>query len=696
MRTLLVLVLCTTLLASAKAETIFYVSPAGSNSWSGTLPAKHGHNGPFATLQHALLAVANWRKLHPKAKGNVVIALRGGFYPLAKTVTVLPEDSGTPLSLTVIKAYNHEHPILSGGVVLKGFRKNSLGRWVITLPEAADSKWNFEQLWINETRRQRPRLPYQGYFTCAGALPPSPAEQGKGADRFTASPNSIPAHMQNMQDVEVLFTQIWEMARMHIQKYFPATGEIDLTGPTSSTAYYASLPAGNPWLLTNVKEALHAPGQWYLNRPDGKLTCIPMPGEHRKTSLVVAPRISTLLNLQGDLAAGKMVQYVVFKNLEFSYTSWVAPPQGYNCPQADFTVNAAVTGTGAQHCQFSHCIVSHTANWGMELERGCQHDTIQDCAFTDLGAGGIQLDGGAVSPQDALAGAHNLIINCLIAAGGRIFPAATGIRIGRSSYNTVTHCTIANFYYTGISVGWTWGYAASQANHNIVSDNVIERIGQGVLSDMGGIYLLGVAPGTQLLHNYIHNVYARTYGGWGIYFDEGTSEVLAQNNLVYKTKSGGLHQHYGENNLIQNNIFAYSLGPQIVRTLAENHLSFTFRNNIVLWDEGTLLGSNWSGQGFHMLSNLYWNTNSLPPTFQGKSLAQWQKTGQDAGSQIANPLFKNPLQADFHLPANSPAYQTGFKPFPLHGWGCALYHRRLLLALKAPNAFPTATEPKHF
>jgi hypothetical protein len=238
-----------------------------------------------------------------------------------------------------------------------------------------------------------------------------------------------------------------------------------------------------------------------------------------------------------------------------------------------------------------------------------------------------------------------------------------GVWIGHSPHNTIAHNDIFDFYYTGVSVGWIWGYHPSHAQHNDIGFNHIHTIGQGVLSDMGGIYTLGPSHGTVLHDNHIHDVRSLDYGGWGLYTDEGSHAIRLANNLVYRTKSGGFHQHYGSENVVENNIFAFGERQQIERTRVEPHLSYTFRRNIVYWTRGPLVQGNWT-DGVRQEQNLYWAIEGGDKLFPGgRTLAQWQQTGRDQGSKVADPGFANPQGGDFHLDPGSPAIALGFKPF---------------------------------
>ena len=243
-------------------------------------------------------------------------------------------------------------------------------------------------------------------------------------------------------------------------------------------------------------------------------------------------------------------------------------------------------------------------------------------------------------------------------------PAAVGVWIGHSPHNRIEHNDIFDLYYTGISVGWVWGYAPSQAHDNDIGWNHVYTIGQHVLSDMGGIYTLGISPGTRIHDNCFHDIDSFSYGGWGLYTDEGSSNIVLENNVVYRTKTGGFHQHYGKDNVLRNNVFAFAKEQQLQRTRTEPHNSFVFERNIVYWDnDSPLMGSNWRDNHFRLDKNIYWNSSSRPVRFPGDlRLEQWQaKREQDQGSLVADPKFVDPQRNDFRLRDDSPARKLGIQ-----------------------------------
>ena len=321
---------------------------------------------------------------------------------------------------------------------------------------------------------------------------------------------------------------------------------------------------------------------------------------------------------------------------------------------------AAIHIDHAHDIVFQDCAVEHIGTTAFWFRRACRDSRVERTRMFDLGMSGVRI-GEPRLPADEDLTRGITVDNCIIQSGGRIAPHAVGVWIGHSPDNAVTHNDIADFYYTAVSVGWRWGYDTSAAKRNRIEYNHLHHIGYRILSDMGGVYTLGPSVGTRICNNVIHDVYSTRYGGWGLYPDEGSTGILFENNLVYNVRDGCVHQHYGKENMFRNNILAFSKEQQLQATRVEDHLSFTFENNIVYWDSGVLLSGPWDRVKHVSRNNCFWNAEDQKVEFLGRSLETWQAAGHEQGSIIANPHFKAPQQDDFHIPEDSPALKVGFK-----------------------------------
>lgn len=623
-----------------------YVSPEGDDRADGAAADR-----PMRTVAAVLDRLASARPADP-----VTVWLRGGVYALQTPLEFTAAHSGVTFASPL-----GERPVLSGGRRITGWRPaevNGHAAWAARVPEAAAGGWTFHELWVNGERRFRPRLPRGGgtyrIAGLPGVTPDTPWQQGQ--DRFAFAPGDIRPDFRNLGDVEAVVLHFWVDSHLPLAAVDVAGGEATF-GRTSVFRMTDDFQSrGARYYLDNVFEALTEPGEWYLDRSTGTLYYLPLPGEVPETALVVAPVLSQLVRVGTGGAGDDPVSDITFDGITFSHTEWRLPPGGRGgTPQAASDVPAAIHLQNARGCVLRDCAVVHCGTYGVEVGPGCTDIMIERCRLGDLGAGGVKVCKGS---------AGTAITRCDIGDGGHVFHSAVGVLIFDSPGNTVADCHIHDLYYTAVSVGWVWGYGPSEARGNRVLRNHIHDIGKGMLNDMGGIYTLGVQPGTVLRGNRIHDIRSDGYGGWGIYLDEGSTDILVEDNLVYRTKTGGFHQHYGRDNVIRNNIFAFARDGHIQRTRLEEHRSFLFERNIVLLDRGPVLHGNWKAPGAAFDRNVYWHTAGGPLDFGGgRTFAQWQALGADAGSVIADPRFADPAQDDYRLRPDSPSVALGFRPF---------------------------------
>ncbi len=631
-------------------EFVVHVAPDGDDRASGRSAAT-----AIATPARALTLIRNCRKGSPDASIRVVLADGTYFLTSPMRLTI----GGNPGAPTRWEAAPGAKPVISGGRRIDGFVERFVDgerAWIASVPEAKVGRWRFTQLIVNGEARFRPRLPREGYYRIE-ALPDldEACFYRTGQYRFTYRGADLRS-FHNLPDVEVVALSFWTESRMWIRSLDEAQRLVVLDRESNKNLTDDHESGFAEYYVENVREAL-APGEWYLDGAEGTLIYLPLADERLETATVIAPYLEQVLIGEGYRDRHAPVRHLEIRGITFAHAEWPLPAGDCDFGQSAYRVPGAVELRHCEDVRLIDCTFEHLGSYGIVLLDACRDVRIEGCHLRELGAGGIRIW------HDCN---RNTVTDCEIAYGGRRFHCGVGVMVGQACGNRIVHNHIHHLYYSGISVGWLWNYSDGRAYGNVIEYNHVHDIGQGRLSDMGGIYTLGVSGGTRIRHNVFHDICSRGYGGWAIYTDEGSSDILIENNLSYRTKSAVFHQHYGRNNQIVNNIWACGEMEQLALTRLEAHRSIAFERNIVYFDSGRLFGYDLGKATVEQVSfanNLYYRADGEEIRFGELSFEAWREKGHDRGSRIADPGFADPQQADFTLSPDSPAMEVGFRPF---------------------------------
>ena len=658
--------LAATLWASAaEPEADFVVAPDGSDAADGSAAA------PFATLMRARDAVRPLRQRQPDR--TITVLVRGGRYELDAALEFTPEDSGTAAGKTIYAAWPGERPVFCGGRIIRDWTADSDGVW-----RADVGRFRFEQLYVDGRRAERARTPNDFFFYARGQAPgAAPRDTRVGPDHigrraFRAYAEDLEPlrglSPDQLRQVSVMVYNSWEVSRHRIKAANLETGLLEMTGPYFVPFFHFARPK---YVLIDCPGALDQPGEWTRDA-DGTVAYIPWPGQSPEQSRFVAARLPHLLVFAGRSAAER-VEHLELRGLSCQHSAYLLPDEGESSPQAASKISAAVMADYAANIVLTDCEVARTGNYAIWFRDGCWDCLVQRCKLTDLGAGGVRI--GVCELERAQDPAHATggitVDNCIIHDGGHIWKGAVGVFVAHSGDNRITHNDIAGLRYTGISLGWRWGYGEVPSQQNLVEHNRIHHLGD-ILSDMGGIYTLGEAPGTVLRGNVIHDIDGSGECHMrGIYNDNSTADLLMENNLVYNVRDGGYTLGSGRSNILRNNIFIGGrngvCGFSLYYPERDRHLAVTVERNIffvppgngpAIWFKG-----RYPDDFLRFERNLYFDPSGREIRLHGKTFAQWQAAGYDAGSVVADPRFLALGQHNYDLAEDSPARSLGFQPF---------------------------------
>ncbi len=633
----------------------------------------------FPTIQAALKYISGLRR--NGVKQPISIRLVSDQISLAEPIKI-----GNDVYGITIEPDGDKRVTVLGGVEITGFEwdtYNGARCLSAPLPDVCKDEngvCNFTDFFVNGKRASFTRYPAEGHL-----LPEDVENHGTAqydSSKWFIAKEGDFRNFRNMERIQISFCHLWIDEHTPIESYDPETRKVTFAYRSRFTiAGDENVPAALRYYLENVGEMFANPNEWYAD--EGKVYYIPRDESITpETIRAYAPTLSKIVDVCGT--PDNHARNIRFRNIDFAVSRGEYASVGHwaetknegivayaSDAQAVCSADGSLTFKYAANCSLESCTLKNFGVHGIVIDLGCHNIRVDSCDMFDGGASGIKVVGGNAYAPEHDATHDNVIDNCTVLYCGRRYFAACGMLLMDTFNNTVSHNEIGHMYYTGVSVGWVWGYTPSTTHDNLITKNHIHDLGGGIMSDMGGVYLLGFQPGTVVSNNVIHDVNAAHYGGWALYTDEGSSYITLENNICYNTFDNCYHQHYGSMNTVRNNIFAFSKGPMVAVSRDEPHLSIIFERNIS-YSAGTSMyvcqQAHWMQKTISTSHNLFFDATREDPEFYKDcfghriNFAEAQAYGLEEGSIIADPLFKDPAKYDFTLAENSPAFDIGFKP----------------------------------
>ncbi len=724
--TLLICLLILTAGALAAPVDVF-VSTSGDDAWSGTLAAPNAGNtdGPFATLARARDEVRKLKAAGKLAQGATV-HVRQGTYRLTEPVRLGAEDSGTPGAPVVWRAFEKEPVTLAASLPVTGFGPWKGEILVADLKGTPLEKVAFRQLFFGGQRQTMARYPnvdpddpHFGQWAYVLDAEPAPATNlsvsdniAAVKDHFTATSDVIKPAWEKVVQAEIAIHPAygWAWNIVPIKSVDDETDTINLARPVSY-----GLMVGDRYFVQNLLAELDAPGEWYLDRDESKLYF--WPPADISSAEVSAPVTDSLFVI--EKAADITVRGFT---LEQCSGTAVALSDCARCLVGGCTIRNtgswAVSIAGGRESGAQGNDIYATGAGGVNINAGDRKTlTRGDCfadnnyihhiaAFQRTYNTGVNLNG--VGNRAS----HNLIHDCYHQA------LLLGGNDNVAEYNIVHHTNLGSEDTGGLYMSSRdYTQRGSVIRHNIFhhiggfgKSNSWQPVRNGQVEFhypgfTWGIYLDAPEVGCTIYGNVLYSVPV-----CGMFNHEGRDNTWENNIIIdapaFRVSSGNypqldeqsysyikkLREQGGYDTYLEHypELATYTDETATHNTCApgrfvRNIVYYTPQggkwmrdNNARAWGDGQLVwtfrGPQVAFDGFRFDSNCVFGPPEMPLKFSCTvtpgaeklmSWEEWQGTGQDPNSIIADPLFVDVEKRDFRLRPESPALKLGFQQIPL-------------------------------